>query len=132
MSWNPGPRRGKEGAIEEHIAGKWHIIALQEAIEYLDHDYLTSHYYVTRFAGCAVLFNKDTLHSDIKVTSVYIHDNGDQPQQSVKEGQSGLVLQAVISRAPFRRLPRNGKSFFAVMSLHIINNYEGNAVLERN
>ena len=28
----PGPRRGKPGAIEEHIAGKWHIIASQEAI----------------------------------------------------------------------------------------------------
>ena len=37
LSWNPGPRRGREGAIEEHIAGKWHVIALQEAIEYLQH-----------------------------------------------------------------------------------------------
>ena len=27
-SWNPGPRRGKEGAIERDIAGKWHIITL--------------------------------------------------------------------------------------------------------
>ena len=25
--WNP-PRRGKEGAIEKHIAGKWHFITL--------------------------------------------------------------------------------------------------------
>ena len=31
QSWNPGPRRGKPGAIEEHIAGKWHC--LQEAVE---------------------------------------------------------------------------------------------------
>ena len=49
-----------------------------------------------------------TLHSDIKVTS----DTRDQPQQVVKEGQAGRVLQAVITRASFRRLPRNGKSFF--------------------
>ena len=34
LSWNPGPWRGKEGAIEKHIAVKWHNIALQEAIEY--------------------------------------------------------------------------------------------------
>ena len=25
-NWNPGHRRGKEGAVEEHIAGKWYII----------------------------------------------------------------------------------------------------------
>ena len=44
MSGSPGPRRGKEGAIEKHIAGKWHIIALQEAIEYLKLDNLTNHF----------------------------------------------------------------------------------------
>ena len=37
-----GPRRGKAGAIESHIAWKWHIITLQEAIDYLDHDFLTN------------------------------------------------------------------------------------------
>ena len=35
LRWDPGTRRGKPGAIEEHIAGKWHIVALQEAVEYL-------------------------------------------------------------------------------------------------
>ena len=44
-------------------------------------------------------------------------------QQIVKEGQSGWVLQAVISRASFRRIPRNGKSYFTMMSLHIHNHY---------
>ena len=42
-SCNPGPRRGREGEIEEHIAVKWHVIALQEAIEYLQHECLTNH-----------------------------------------------------------------------------------------
>ena len=28
QNWNPGPRRGKEGAIERHIPVKWHIITL--------------------------------------------------------------------------------------------------------
>ena len=40
----------------------------------------------------------------------------------MKEGRSGWVLQAVISRATFWRIPRNGKSYFTMMSLHIINN----------
>ena len=30
-NWNPGPRRGKEDVLEKQIAGKWHIITLQEA-----------------------------------------------------------------------------------------------------
>ena len=38
-NWNRGPRRRKAGAIESHIAGKWHIITLQKAIEYLQHDF---------------------------------------------------------------------------------------------
>ena len=57
-SWNPGHRRGKEGAMEKHIAVKWHIITLHEAIEYLDHEFLTNRFYVTRYGGCAILFNK--------------------------------------------------------------------------
>ena len=41
------------GAIEEHIAGKWHIIALQEAIEYLQHECLMNHFFIT--PGFAIL-----------------------------------------------------------------------------
>ena len=39
-TWNPAPRRGKEVAFEKQIAGKWHVITLQEAIEYVNHDIL--------------------------------------------------------------------------------------------
>ena len=39
-NWNPGPRRGKEDAFEQQIAGRWHIITLQEASDYVDHDIL--------------------------------------------------------------------------------------------
>ena len=62
LSWNPGPRRGRDGAIEEHISGKWHVIALQGAIEYLQHECLTNHFDITHDVGCAVLFNKVTFH----------------------------------------------------------------------
>ena len=37
-NWNPGPRRGKEDAFEKQIAGWLHVITLQEASEYVDHD----------------------------------------------------------------------------------------------
>ena len=123
LSWNPGPSRGKPGAIEEHIVGIWHIIALQEAIEYLHHERLMNRFYITHFAGCAVLFNKDVFHSDVQVYPVYIHDTRTGQQQVVKEGQSGWVFQAVMSRATFRRIPRNVKSFFTMVSLHINNQY---------
>ena len=73
-NWNPRPRRGKEGAIEKQIAGKWHIITLQEAIEYVDHKPLTNKFHVTHCGGCAVLFNKDTFFPNVNVKSIYLHD----------------------------------------------------------
>ena len=42
---------------------KWHIVTLQEAAEYVDHAILHERFYVTHFAGGAVLFNKDTFYS---------------------------------------------------------------------
>ena len=113
----------QEGAIEKHIAGKWHIITLQESIEYLEHEFLQNRFHVTHYGGCAVLFNKDTFHPDIKVSSIYLHDTRDGQQHDVKEGVSGWVLQGVISRASLRRLPRSGKSFFTTMSIHINNQF---------
>ena len=105
--------------------GQWSGIAitLQEAIEYLDSEYWTNRFYVTHHGGCAILFNKDTFHQDVKVTSVYLHDTRDPQQQDVKEGELGWVLQGVISRASFPRLPRNVKSFFTTKSLHINNQF---------
>ena len=71
---NPGPWRGKEDAFEKQIAGKWHVITLQEASEYVDHDILTNRFHVTHYGGCAILFNKHTIYSNIDVKSIYLHD----------------------------------------------------------
>ena len=68
------PNRSKEDAFEKHIVGKWHVIALQEAIEYVDHELLTNRFHLTHQGGCAVLFNEDTFFRDIKVKSIYLHD----------------------------------------------------------
>ena len=48
FNWHPGPRRRKEDAFEKQIAGKWHIITLQEASEYVDHELLTNRFHVTQ------------------------------------------------------------------------------------
>ena len=112
LTWNPGPRRGTPGAIERHVAGKWHVIAFQE---HLEHENLTNRFHISHFAGCAVLFNKDTFYPDVRVNSVYIHDTKTGQQQVVRKSETGCVLQAVVSRAAFRRVPRNGKSYFTMM-----------------
>ena len=72
-NWNPGPQRGKEGAVEKQIAGKWHIITLQESIQYVDHELLRNRFHVLHFTGCAILFNKDTFHPGIETKSIYLY-----------------------------------------------------------
>ena len=101
-NWNPGPRRGKADAFEKQIAGKWHIVTLQEASDYVEHDILQERFHVTRFAGCAILFNKDTFYPDISVKSIYLHDTRRGVQDQVVEGEQGWVLQSALSRASFR------------------------------
>ena len=102
-NWNPGPRRGKEGAIEKQIAGKWHVVTLQEAIDFVDHEFLTNRFHVTHYGGCAVLFNKDTFFLDVKVKSIYLHDTRRELPGKIMKGDSGWVVQCVLSRASFRR-----------------------------
>ena len=104
-SWNPGPRRGTPRAIEKHIADKWYIIASQEAIEYLQHDCFMNHFYITHFAGCAVLLNKGTFHSDIWVNSVHVHDTRDRAAASrerrpVRLGSSSRYLTCLLPEGP--------------------------------
>ena len=117
-NWNPGQRRGKEGAIEKQIAG-----TLQEAIEYVDHELLTNRFHVTHYGGCAVLFNKDTFFPDVKAKTIYLHDTRRDLPDKVMEGDSGWVLQGVLSRASFRRHSLSGQTTFTVLSLHISNIY---------
>ena len=111
LSWNPVPRQGRK--VKN---ASWHVVAIQEAIEYLQHESLTNH----------------TFHSDITVKSIYLHDNRNGQHQTVREGQSGLVLQAVISRASFWRIPRNGQSYFTMMSFHINNTYAKKRGIAKN
>ena len=119
-SWNPGLRRGKEDAIEQ-FSGRWQIITLQEASEYVEHELLTNRFHVTHYAGCVILCNKDTCFAYIDVKAIYLHDTRRDLPDQVTEGEQGCFLQGVLSRATFRRAPLSGQKFFTVLSLHISN-----------
>ena len=108
-NWNSGPRREKEDAFEQQIAGRWHIITLQEASEDVYYEILTSRFHGTRYTGCAILFNKDTFFPNIDVKSIYLHDTGRDLPDQVMEGEQGWFLQDVLSRASFRRQPESGQ-----------------------
>ena len=108
--WNPGPKRGSPGAIEDHIAGPWHIVALQESVEFLQHKDITRQFHVAHFRECPTLFNTGTFALDLHVKSFCV--------PAEESYCSGWALEAVLSKARFRRIPRNGRSSVANMSLH--------------
>ena len=87
---------------------------------------------VTHFAGCAILFNKDTLYPDISVKSIYIHDTRRCEQRQIVEGDQGWVLQGVPSRATFRRVAASGQKVFTVLSLRINNIYAKKKGIAKN
>ena len=117
-NWKPGTRRGKEDVFEKQIAGKWHAITLQEAMEYVDHDILTNRFHVTHYGGCAILFNKDTFYTNIEVKSLYLHDTRRDLPDKVMEGDQAWVLQGVLSRASFRRTLSGQKTFYSSVSTY--------------
>ena len=59
-----------------------------------------------------MLFNQDTFPV-VKVKTIYLHDVRRALPDKVMEGDSGWVLQGVLSRASFRRQPPNGQKTFS-------------------
>ena len=122
-NWNPGPKRRKEDVFEKQIAGRWHVISLQEASEYVDHDILTGRFHVTHYGGCAILFDKDIFYpnpTSMSSPSTFMTQGEICPIKSWKENRDGF-LQGVLSRAIFRRPPTSGQVTFTVLSLHVSN-----------
>ena len=113
----------KKVPSNNNFAGRWHIITLQEASDYVDRGLLTNRFHVTHYAGCAVFFNKDTFYTNVDVKSIYLHDTRRDLPDQVMEGEEGWVMQGVLSRASFRRPPVSGQKYFTVLSLHISNIY---------
>ena len=79
---------------------------------------------MTHYAGCAILFNKDTFYINVDVKSTNLHDTRRDLLDQVMEGDQGWVLQGVLSRASFRRPPlQRPERLLLCMSLHISNIY---------
>ena len=89
-NWNIGHRRGREDAFEKQIAKKWHIVTLIEASDYVNHDILHERFHVTRFLGCAILFNKDTFYPDITVKSTFMTQGEAWQIKSLRENRDGF------------------------------------------
>ena len=71
--------------------------------------------------GCAVLFNKDTFHSEIEANSIYLHDTRRESHDQAAEGGQGWVMSGVLARATFKWKAANGQKHFTVLCLHICN-----------
>ena len=130
-NWNPGPRRGTEDSIDKQIAGKWHFIISEEASDYVDHTIQHERFHVTHFAGCAVLFNKDTLYTNVDVKSIHSHDTRRVLHDHTFEGEHGWGYMVLCPRASFRRAAASGQTVITVFSLHNNNVFAKKEVLPR-
>ena len=111
-----GPDEERRMLRETNGGEVWHLVILQEASDCVEHEILHERFHVTHFAGCAILFNKDTFYPDISVKSIYLHDTRWRVQDHIVEGEHGWVLQHVLSHASFRPTTVSGQNFFTVLS----------------
>ena len=85
------------------------MVALQEAVEFHQHEDITRQFHVAHFRGLATLFNKDTLEPDLQAESVHVlPDNAHCGE---------WAIEAVVSEARFGHIPRTGTSSITMMSL---------------
>ena len=82
------------------------MVALQESVEFVQCEEITSKFFVTHFRGCVALFNKHTVEQNIEVKAI----------GTDKVECSSWAFEVVISRSRFRVTHRNGKSYFKMMS----------------
>ena len=94
---------GGKTHLSNKFTEKWHIVTLQEASDYVDHDILQERFHVTHFAGCAILFNWDTFYPDISVKSFYtrrgLQDQIIYGEQRMGSARSSLTCLISSSRS---------------------------------
>ena len=129
--WNPGSRRGREDAFEKQIAVKWPIITLQEASDYVEHEILHERFHATHFAGCAILFNKDTFHPDISVKSIYLPRHEARCARSYCRRRTWRGFTRRTFTCLFSSYCSQCQKVFTVLSLHMRNIYAKKKVLPR-
>ena len=72
LCWNPSPIRGSPGTIQNHVAGRWHMVALQESAEFLEHEDTTLPVACGSLPRLRYSFNKHTFEPHLEVNSVYV------------------------------------------------------------
>ena len=103
-----GPRSQTRVSGSPRTPNCW--VGLQESAVFLQHENVSRKFHVAHFRGCPTLFNKHTFEPDLSVELIYVPPD--------KAHCCGWAFEAVLSKARFRRIPRNGKSTFTFMSLH--------------
>ena len=88
-------RWGRAVTIEEHIAGKWHVMTLQEAIWYFQHECLSNH-----------LSTVSLVVRSLSIRTLFTRTSKSIPFTSTTPWSGWWTLRTVISRASFRRIPR--------------------------
>ena len=88
LSWSSGPRRGRGTLVllRNKLRVNGTLLLCKKPSNGCSTNMLPTHFYVSHFAGCAILYNKDTISSDLLGSSVYIHDRK-SVQHVVKEGR---------------------------------------------
>ena len=76
FNWNPGPDAEKKMPSKSRLQAGGMSLPCRKHLNMSIHDILTGRFHVTHYAGCAILFNKDTFYTNIDVKSIYLHDTG--------------------------------------------------------
>ena len=113
LSWDRAKVRSLAGGIAIYLVLDWRNIAsdIEELIERIGHERVAENLNnavmnSTRLSIFSTSASRITstlwtlFHSDINVKSIYLYDTRNGQHQVVKEGQSGWILQAVISFVP--------------------------------
>ena len=96
----------------------WHF---KTPFKSFPHQDITRQSYVAHCRGCLALFNSHTFEPDLEVKSINV------PADKAHCG--GWASEAVVTKARFRGISRNGKSNCAMMSLLCRNAAAKNAVV---
>ena len=94
----PSVKRGNRAALEEHIEGPFHIVALQEGGSQLNQPVISQQFHVVPHSdpdrGTAILWNRGTF--EMPSTSKHLR---------VPWRDDGWAVECVVSKCRFHRLP---------------------------
>ena len=102
---NAAPRAYLNKILRAHVK----FVALQDSTGFMDADAIKNKFHIAYFRGCSTLCNKNTFEPDLETKSLFV------PGNTILQR---IALEATITKAHFRRVPKDGITSFAVMLLH--------------